>query len=152
MIVVVPGVLFLLVGVIVAFVGVLVAFVRVLLAFVRVLLGGLSQRDDVGNVERGILGEAGLLHCVVHGRLEAGFVDREVGILDGGDLLRRQLDVVWLDPWRCEVVDVDLVAAYLLGDVCERVRRSNDRCAGRRRVVIAARGKSERRRDGDDDK
>ena len=50
-------------------------------------------------------------------RLEAmAEVEDEVGVEDIRDVLRRELEVVWLGTGRCEIDDVNVLAADLLRD------------------------------------
>ena len=69
---------------------------------------------------------------VVDGGLEAREVDHDIGLADGADLARRELDVVRLGARRGEGRDRDEVAAHVLDDVLQRV----ERCQHREAVVL----------------
>ncbi len=94
---------------------------RLLGALVEVVV---DQRADGGGVDD-VLG-AGLVDGLVDGGLEALEVQHRVGLLDGGDLLGGELQVVRLDAGGGQVGDADVLAAYLRGEELHGVERRDD--------------------------
>ena len=83
-----------------------------------------DQVDGVGGVDdvRRFAGSDG----GVDRALEPGQVDHQVGLADGPDLARRELDIVRFGAGRRQRADRDEVAAHLLGDVLQRVEGGED--------------------------
>ncbi len=58
--------------------------------------------------------------------LQALLIDHELGLADGGDILRCELDVVWLGAGLGQARDRDVVTADLLCGELQRVERRDD--------------------------
>lgn len=93
--------------------------VVVLVVLLGVVIRTGDEVGDVGGVDH-VLGVA-RVDGLVDGALEAGQVQDEVGLADGPNLSRGQLDVMRLGPGGRQRGDGDELAAHLLGDVLQRV-------------------------------
>ena len=96
--------------------------VRVEAGLVRVVVASVREGlevYDVGRVEH--LAGGALVDGVVHGRLEAAFVDHQVGLRDLGGLLDAEPEVVRFSAGLREVHDLGMVAGNPVGDVLQGV-------------------------------